>query len=116
MKKWKPLVQFTSLSELEQYILTNNYEGALFVDNNRKCYMRVEQSDSNSSKFILDLYYLSPDVQGIIRNNSVLLDAELDYYYYGCGYLECEMQKDKFEFIFNSLIQGGRLYYSVNNN
>lgn len=64
---------------------------------------------------ILLLQHELLEMQGIIRNNSVLLDAELDYYYYGCGYLECEMRKDKFLFIFNSLIQGGRLYYSVNN-
>ena len=106
-KKWKPLVQFVSIEKLEEYILNNTNSNGIFLDNNRKYYMEICQSENNLSKFtIYDYNNLPSDIKDIITNNSLFIDC-----YPECS--EYEMRKDKFFKLFDDIIKSGRLFYSI---
>ena len=106
MKKWKPLIKFENIQELEEFLKNNVNSNKIFLDNNRNYHIEIVQSDNNVQKFTIYYYYNIPsDIKKIIINNSIFIDC-----YPEC--IEYEMRKDKFFMYFDDIVKNNRLFYS----
>ena len=103
-KKFKPLVPFKSVAELENYIINCVNDGKIFIDS-RKYHIYVEPCEDNYSKLIITDFLLSAEISRVLSNNFKVVDVDC--------WVEYEARKDKFYNLFEVLLVNGRLLYSI---
>ena len=105
--KWLPLVQFTNIEQLDEFIQVNGDDKFIYIDNNRKHYITICQSDSSANKFDVTNFASPMDIEQYLKNNFKLTDIG-DYCYEYDG-----VRKDKLYYFLDDLVKSGRLYYDI---
>lgn len=109
--KWSPLVQFTNIEQLDEFIQVNGDDKLIYIDNNRKYYITICKSDSSADKFDVTDFASPMDIEQHLKNNFKLTDIEGDLD--GFCYEYDDVRKDKLYYFLDDLVKSGRLYYDI---